>query len=77
MTSAYTAHTIEVLIYKLLFSFGKLVGTRGFEATAPFHDTNKNNNLAIQQNQKITSNSLKTPSSAYSLHTLISKRDLL
>ena len=44
--------------------------TRGFEATASFLDANKNNHLAITQNQKTTSNSLKTPVSAYSLHTL-------
>lgn len=51
--------------------------TRGFEPIASFHDTNKNNHLATSQKIKTTSNNVKTPVSAYSLHTLISKRALL
>ena len=76
MISAYTPHTIEVLFSKLLFLLGEMVGTRGFESIAPDQDPSKNNHLAISQNQKTTSNSLKKPISAYTAHTLISKRAL-
>ena len=50
--------------------------TRGFESIATNHDTSKNNNLANSKKLKTTSNNLKTSSSAYTPHTLISKRDL-
>ena len=60
-----------------IFSRSNKFETRGFEATATLHDTSKNNHLAIQQNQKTTSSNVKQPSSAYTLHTLISKRALL